>query len=276
MTTAPCAPTASTARGDVAAHVRSFAERGYALLGRTLSEETLQGLRARADEIMLGRVVIPGLFFQHDADSGRYDDLAYGEGWVGPSLRYRKLEKLERDPPFRAVVEHPALEPIVRALVGGAVSIYRATLFTKGPGGGSDLPWHQDGGRFWGVAPDPTVQVWTALDDADLDGGCLEVLPGSHAGGLATPVGGVVPADHLGARRADELAVPLPAKAGESILLHNHLWHRSARSSSGRTRRALTVCYMSAETRCLRVKRAPREFARVFVDADARAGGPPC
>ena len=43
-----------------------------------------------------GRVVIPGLFFQHDSDTGRYEDLRYGEGYVGPSLDYRKLEKLER------------------------------------------------------------------------------------------------------------------------------------------------------------------------------------
>jgi hypothetical protein len=29
-------------------------------------------------------------------------------------------------------------------------------------------------------------------------------------------------------------------------------------------RRAFTVCFMSAETRCLRTKRAPRSFVRVF------------
>ena len=52
--------------------------------------------------------------------------------------------------------------------------------------------------------------------------------------------------------------------AGEVILLHNHLWHRSGRNTTGRRRAALNVCYMSAATRCLRKKRAPREFLQVF------------
>ncbi len=56
------------------------------------------------------------------------------------------------------------------------------------------LPWHQDGGRFWGLDRDPILQIWTALDDAPVAAGCVEVLPGSHRDGLATPLGGLVPA----------------------------------------------------------------------------------
>jgi len=58
--------------------------------------------------------------------------------------------------------------------------------------------------------------------------------------------------------------VALPAIAGEVILIHNQVWHRSGVNRTDRPRRALTVCYMSAETRCLRKKRAPRRFVRVF------------
>ena len=49
---------------------------------------------------MLGEVQYPGLFYQHDSPTGRYEDLEFGAGWVGPSLSYRKLEKLELDPLF--------------------------------------------------------------------------------------------------------------------------------------------------------------------------------
>jgi phytanoyl-CoA hydroxylase len=58
--------------------------------------------------------------------------------------------------------------------------------------------------------------------------------------------------------------VPLPALAGEVILVHNKLWHRSGRSRTGKRRLALSICYMSAATRCLRKKRAPRVFFPVF------------
>jgi len=209
-------------------------------------------------------VTYPGLFFQLDAETGRYEDAPIGLGWQGPSLAYRKLEKLEKDPRFLAWLENPLFEKVTRAQIEGPVVLYRAIVFNKGIPGGSDIPWHQDGGKLWGLSQDPFVQIWTALDDAPIDGGCLEVIPGSHVGGLVTPLGGVVPADKVAAARANERAVPLPAAAGEVVLVHNNLWHRSGRSRTGKRRLALSVCYMSAATRCLRKKRAPRVFFPVF------------
>jgi hypothetical protein len=248
---------------DLAPALAHWRTHGWARLGVAAAEATLAALRARADDLMLGRVVHEGLFFQHDA--GRYEDLAFGVGWQGPSLRYRKLEKLERDPLFRAWLENPLFERVARAVVGPEVALYRAALFAKPPGGeGSELPWHQDGGSFWGLDRDPELQIWTALDDAPIDGGCVEVLDGSHAGGLATPLGGTIPRGVLDRAAADARAQPLPARAGEVLLIHNHLWHRSGRNQCAAPRRAFTVAYMPASTRCLRKRRAPRTFVRVF------------
>lgn len=261
MSDAPAAPLAPE---DLEAALASYDAHGYARLGRIIPDETLAALRERADDLMLGRVRIPGMFFQHDSASGRYEDLEHGLGFVGPSLGYRKLEKLERDERFRAIVEHPLFERVARARIEGPIAIYRAVLFAKAASGGSPLPWHQDGGRFWGLDRDPTLQIWTALDDASEAAGCVEVVPGSHLAGLATPLGGVVPDDVVARARAEERVVALPAAAGEVLLIHNHLWHRSGTNRTASPRRALTVCYMSAATRCLRKKRAPREFVRVF------------
>jgi hypothetical protein len=241
-----------------------FREHGWARLGVIAGEEELGRLRSRADDIMLGRMVHEGIFFQHDAPTGRYEDLDFGRGWVGPSLSYRKIEKLERDPIFLAWIESPTLWPIVRAVVGEEVAIYRATLFTKSAQGGTHLPWHQDGGSFWGLDRELELQVWTALDDAPLDAGCLEVVDRSHLGGLASPLGGVIQPEVLASQDATASRIFLPARAGEVLLLHNHAWHRSGVNATGRTRRALTVSYMPAGTRCLRTKRAPRVFPRVF------------
>jgi phytanoyl-CoA hydroxylase len=241
-----------------------FADEGFARLGPVMTGDALAALRARADAIMLGEVAYPGLFFQRDTTTGRYDDLEYGKGWTGPSLNYRKIEKLEQDPLFLAWIENPLFARIARALVGDAVALYRAVLFTKAARGGTVLPWHQDGGRFWGLDRDPILQIWTALDDAPPAAGCVEVLPGSHRAGLATPLGGVVPEALVKARGAEADAVALPAGAGEAVLIHNHLWHRSGVNATGAPRRAFTVCFMSAETRCLRTKRAPRRFVTVF------------
>ena len=251
-------------QGAIGRAVAHFRIHGWTRLEDVASADVIEPLRARADDIMLGRIIHEGLFFQHDAETGRYDDLDFGRGWVGPSLSYRKIEKLERDPLFRAWLERPIFEAIARELVSGDVALYRATLFTKGPRGGTHLPWHQDGGKFWGLDRDPELQIWTALDDAPVEAGCLEVVDASHVGGLVTPLGGLVPHDALLRARAEERKLALPARAGETLLIHNHLWHRSGVNTTGRPRRAFTVTYMPAETRCLRKKSAPRIFVRVF------------
>jgi len=255
---------------DVEAALAHFRAHGWARLGRVASDECLERLRARANALMFGRVVHEGLFFQHDAKTGNYRELGFGRGWEGPSPCYRKIEKLERDPLFRAWLENAVFERVVRAAVGDEAALYRASLFTKSARGGTELPWHQDGGSFWGLDRDPELQVWTALDDVPLESGCVEVLDASHATGLATPLGGNIPQTIVDGAGADGRKLTLPASAGEVLLIHNYLWHRSGVNITGRSRRAFSVAYMPASTRCLRRKRAPRSFVRVFASSSVR------
>jgi phytanoyl-CoA hydroxylase len=242
------------------AHYRAF---GWARLGPIAAPEALEGLRSRAEQLMLGEVVHPEIFFQHDSSSGAYGDVPRGRGWQGPSLRYRKLEKLERDPVFAAFIENPLFARIARAVIGPEVSLCRAVLFTKAAQGGTELPWHQDGGSFWGLSRDPELQIWTALDDAPVEAGCLELVPETHLAGLATPLGGVIPEDVVARSGHAASSILVPARAGEALLIHNHCWHRSGRNATRAHRRALTVCLMDAATRCTR-RRSPRQFQRLF------------
>jgi len=249
---------------DLDAALAELSANGVVRLGRVLSDEGLGLLGRRLDDILAERVPHDGLFFQRDAPTHRYEDLSYGKGWEGPSPDYRKLEKLEVDPVFREWIGNPVFERVARTLIGGPVSLYRAVLFNKSAAGGTRLPWHQDGGVFWGVDRPPLLQIWTALDDCTVESGCVEAVPGTHIGGLATPDGGVIPEANLAAASAEARAVSFPARAGECLLIHNHVWHRSGVNVSGRRRSALSVCLMHAETRCLRKKRAPRQFTTLF------------
>ncbi len=237
---------------------------GWAKLPRVASEATLERLRERSEAIVAGRSGVEGLFFQPDSPTGRYEDLVFGHGYEGPDRDYRKIEKLELEPAFRAWLENPLFERILTAAVGPSIRLYRATLFWKAAHRGSDLPYHQDGGQFWGLDRDPALQLWTALDDASEESGCLVLLPGSQAGGLATPLGGVVPEAQVRAAQADRRELRVPAEAGDVLLLHNYLWHRSGPNRSAWPRRAFTVAYLDGQTRCRRRKRAPREFPLVF------------
>lgn len=241
-----------------------LAVHGWARLGVWAPPPVLAALRARADALMTGEAARADLFFQHDAPTGAYEDLTYGAGWIGPSPAYRKIEGLERDPGFAAWIAGPVHRAIATAAIAGPVAIARAVLWTKAAGGGTELPWHQDGGRFWGLSAQPTLQVWTALDDAPVEAGCVEVIPGSHRAGLATPEGGTIPAALTAARAAEVVA--LPAVAGEVLLVHNLVWHRSQRNRTDRPRRALSVCLMSAAITCTRRRGTPRRFPRPWAD----------
>jgi hypothetical protein len=249
---------------DIEAPLQSFSERGFARLGPVLSDSGAARLAARAAAVMQGQVQVPGLFFQHDSPSGRYEDLVFNAGWVGPSQAYRKLEKLELDPLFLAWIENPLFERLAHAVLGDSVKLYRCVLWNKAPQGGMAVPWHQDDGRFWGLDQPPSLQVWTALDDAPLQSGCLEVVPGSHLKGLATPEGGTVPDDCLARECAESRALALPVRRGECILVHNHTWHRTGRNHTDRPRRAVSISFLGGEVSCRRRRRAPRRFKPLF------------
>lgn len=249
---------------DLEGPLRDYASLGYARLGRVITDEALAALRERCDDLMLGRVTYPGLFFQRDTETGQYEDLEYGKGWEGPSLNYRKIEKLEKDPLFLALLQNDLFARITARVLGEPVKLYRAVLFNKAAHGGTLLPWHQDGGSLWGLDRDPVLQLWVAIDDAPADAGCVDMLPGTHLGGLATPLGGIVPRKMIEAANAEARAIPEPARAGEALIIHNHVWHRSGVNRTGSPRRGFTVCYLHGDTRCVRKKRAPREFLRVF------------
>ncbi len=255
---------AGAAALDLDAPLAEFAARGYARLGVVLSAAGARRLRRRCEALMTGASPHPGIFYQHDSPSGHYADLAYGDGWVGPSTAYRKLEHLELDAAFLGWIENPLFARIARSVLGEAVSLYRAVLWNKAPHGGTELPWHQDDGKFWGIDRPPSLQIWTALDDAPDAAGCLEVIPGTHRRGLASPEGGTVQAHRLDAAGVRHHAVELTARAGEAILIHNHLWHRSGCNRTPAARRAVSISYLDAATRCLRRRRAPREFRRLF------------
>ena len=105
---------------DLAPALAGFKSQGYARLGRVVGEKTLSALGQRVDDLMSARVRHEGLFFQRDSPTGRYQDLEFGKGFEGPSNDYRKIEKLEIDPLFRAFIGNALHERIARAQIGRA------------------------------------------------------------------------------------------------------------------------------------------------------------
>jgi hypothetical protein len=228
-------------------------ETGYLRLGQVSSDAELEALQARIDDIMLGRVAYDGMFFQLDSESGDYGGLwKQPQGYQGPTLNYRKIQDLERDPLFMGYMRHPRFHGLSRQLVGENISVFRAMFMNKPAHRGTVLPYHQDGGDQWGLDRERFITVWTALDDATVENGCMQVIPGSHKLGLLSQRGHTITPEQEARHCRDEDSLFLEAKAGEAILLHNYLLHRSGVNRTGRPRRAFSVVYMDAATRRVR------------------------
>ncbi len=239
-----------------------FEDQGYLRLGQPSSADELSALQIRIDDIMLGKMRCPGMYFQMDSETGAYGDVGAGGEWAEATLNYRKIEQLEMDPLYLKYMQNPLFRSITRRVCGEDVSIYRAMFMNKPANRGTVLPYHQDGGTQWGLDRNPLITVWTALDKATIANGCMQVIPGSHKHGLFSDRGHTITKDQEAEFANDEDSVYLEAEPGEAILLHNWMLHRSGVNTISSPRRAFTVCYMDGGTRS--IQDPHRSFPHVF------------
>ena len=114
--------------------------------------------------------------------------------------------------------------------------------------GGTELPWHQDVGAGWGIDSNPTTTVWTALDDATVATGCMQVVPGSHKLGILNE-GHYASEEDQATHCSSEKIIDLEVRAGEAVLIHNWMLHRSKVNRTGKPRRAFSIAFMDAATK---------------------------
>ena len=228
----------------------AFAREGYMRLGALLTPEEVAALRDRADDLARGAVVNEHVLLQLDT-GGAYDELPEAAQRLdGDARLYRKIQGLETDDAFWPLVSHPVALEICARMYGphAPVSIFRAMVMNKPAGQGTTLPWHQDGGEVWQLDRDPLVTVWVALDDATRANGCMDVVPGSHRGGLVTAQGSTLSEGDAEIQCPPDRVMALEVPAGHGVLLHNWLIHRSGVNPSPSPRRAFTACYMDGRT----------------------------
>ncbi|RKU13616.1 phytanoyl-CoA dioxygenase [Candidatus Poribacteria bacterium] len=226
-----------------------FMEEGYVRLGHLLSNKELAVLQQRIDDIMLGVIPYENMRFQLDSTTGVYREAPPESiGHKGATLQYRKIMDLEQDPLFLSYMQHPLLRDITRRYIGEDVSIYRAMFMNKPANQGTVLPWHQDVGVGWGLDSNPIITVWMALDDATVENGCMQIVPGIHKHGVINERHFATEADEE-KYQLEENAIDLEVEEGEVVLLNNLLLHRSGVNPTGERRRAFSAAYMDAATK---------------------------
>jgi phytanoyl-CoA hydroxylase len=232
---------------------------GFLLLEGFVPPERCEALIARAREIVTALAGEAAPVFSTALQRGTVDAyfltsgdkmrLFLDEGDPGrPALeRVNKIGHAlhDLDPVFDAFSRDPRL-----AAIAGAIGMVRplplqSTVIFKQARTGGEVVAHQDSAYLY-TEPPSCVGLWFALQDADVENGCLWAIPGGHQAPVASryrrlPDGGVRfdPPDPPAFPEAD--FVPLPARQGSLLLLHGSLPHRSGANRSPRSRHAYTL-----------------------------------
>ena len=156
----------------------------------------------------------------------------------------------ERTPPdLLSVCTEDPMRAALRTIIGPRVVFLSVKPAVKTPRITTASPWHQDWPYWQGAHK---VSAWIALDRAEVDNGCLRVVPGSHtrawahrrheAGGFGNRVAeeDVVEAFGAAALRS------MPMAPGDVLFFHDRLLHGSHPNRSGRDRWSLIPTYRDA------------------------------
>ena len=162
------------------------------------------------------------------------------------------MEMWSIDEKYRELLYHKPLLDIAESLIGSDIQLFHDQALYKPAYHGGEVHWHQDN-AYWQCDPPNLVSIWIALDDADEENGCMNVIPGSHLEGLsshgrAKSEKGELPA--LLQVNADESrAVAVPVDAGYAMVHHCMTLHQTNPNRSPRDRRAMVIHYMPSGTR---------------------------
>lgn len=154
----------------------------------------------------------------------------------------------DRDPVFERFSRGPALADLAADLGLAEPQVWQSMLIFKQPAIGGEVRWHQDA-TYFVTEPVSVTTFWFALEDADVDNGCLWAEPGGHRGPRGVLRERFVrDGDTMRLELLDRTpwptqagAVPLPVKAGTLVVFHGLLPHYSAPNRSPRSRMAYTL-----------------------------------
>jgi len=147
------------------------------------------------------------------------------------------------------IVTDPRILDYVEDIAGPNIIAWGTHYFSKMPGDGKHVPWHQDA-SYWPLTPARTVTAWLAIDDADVENAAMRFIPGTHRLGHlewhqtekdAVLNQEISDAGQYGEPYDDSL------KAGQISLHADMLAHGSEPNESDRRRCGLTVRYCPPE-----------------------------
>ena len=256
--------------------LQKFHKDGYFVLDNFLTAEQCDYLRTRAIEIANKTdfsqhpVVIFGTknqsrastdYFITSGDKIRYffEEGAKGEDGklaLEPNAALNKMGHALHvlDPDFKEATFSNGIKSVAKSLNLKKPCIPQSMVIFKPPKIGSAVKPHQDS-TFLYTTPMNLVGFWIALEDADLDNGCMWFAPGSHKSGIVGRVKRRYNNDYVDTffegeepSTKPEEFVAVPTKKGSLVLIHGEVVHKSGANTSDRSRTIFTFHLYDAGT----------------------------
>jgi ectoine hydroxylase-related dioxygenase (phytanoyl-CoA dioxygenase family) len=222
---------------------RFFKANGYLLLPGLFRREEIAAVMADYDRLETERRVAEA--------GGRNKGGMVVEDGATPRLQFDVHRTETR---FALLCRHPRVAGLMQELLGLPLYLYHSKLAFKAPFTGSVQYWHQDFGYWQDYHPRPDMgSVMIMLDEHTEDNACLQLLAGSHRGGVVEHELEMRVSTGDGQRRIPVSAMPELARRyprvkvtgapGTVLAWHSNTIHGSSHNLSENPRRALIVAF---------------------------------
>jgi phytanoyl-CoA hydroxylase len=277
-TTFPSCPT-----GLSASQISEYHENGYLAFTDVLSPEELQGAREGLSALIERLRISAKADFKRTKvqnTTGAYlkcpssNFFLQLESQTDPAsdtpeefeLKVRKLMHYHDQHPLIDYISkrHPKIRGILDAILGANAILFQDMALVKPPFIGSEKPWHQDDAYFSVTPLDSIMGIWIALDSAEVENGCMHVLPGKHRTPLKHYHG--IDCQILETELDASAATPVELPAGGAMFFHGLLPHETPPNRSPLRRRALQFHFRSADSKII----SKEDYHAIFVDAKGR------
>ncbi len=200
-----------------AAHVSQFAEQGYCVVEGIFTAAEIDAIERFFEDF---RTIGTAVF-----DNGRrYEEIDPAKTQLRAMHPHRYSARV------RDWALHPQLLGVLADLLGRAPLLAQTMYYFKPPGA-KGQGMHQDN-FYLLAAPATCIAAWTAIDAAEVDNGCLYVVPGSQRHDIHCPRGGTdawmsYGDSHITPFPRDAKPIPVTVPRGATMFFGGHLIHGS-------------------------------------------------